>query len=47
MVRAADAYLKRLPGTLQYRFDIATVTGNQKKYEIEIYEDAFVSADLF
>lgn len=47
MVRAADAYIKRLKGNFDYRFDIATVTGNKQKYEIEIYEDAFIAADLY
>lgn len=47
MVKAADAYLKKLKGFYNYRFDIATVTGNIENYKLEIYEDAFVAADLF
>lgn len=47
MIRTADAYLRRLEGQFEYRFDIATMTGNQEKYEIEIFKDAFVAADLF
>lgn len=47
MVRAADTYIKKLKGTFDYRFDIATVTGNNKRYTVEIYEDAFVAADIF
>ena len=47
MIKAADSYIKRLKGSLDYRFDIATVTGNSQIYEIEIFEDAFVAADIF
>lgn len=47
MIRAADAYLKRLPGLYDYRFDIVTVTGNKDQYELEIYEDAFMATDVF
>lgn len=47
MVRAADSYIQRLSGWLEYRFDIATVTGDKNNNVIEIYEDAFVAADLF
>lgn len=47
MIRTADAYLRRMEGQFEYRFDIATMTGNQEKYEIEIFKDAFVAADLF
>ena len=47
MVKVADYFLKRLPGVCDYRFDIATVIGNSEKYVMEIYEDAFVAADLF
>lgn len=47
MVRAADSYLKKLKGQYEYRFDISTVTGEIDNNELEIYEDAFVGADLF
>lgn len=47
MIRAADSYLKNLPGRLEYRFDIVTVTGNREIHKIEIFEDAFIAADLF
>lgn len=47
MVKVADNYLKRLEGSCDYRFDIATVTGNTNVYKMEIYEDAFVAADIF
>lgn len=47
MVKAADAYISSLKGTYEYRFDIATVTGNKSDYVVECYEDAFVGADIF
>lgn len=47
MVKVADSFLQRLQGEYFYRFDIGTVVGNTKEYSIEIYEDAFVAADLF
>ena len=47
MIRAADSYLKRLTGIYDYRFDIATVTGDTLNYEVNIFEDAFLAADLF
>lgn len=47
MVKAADVYLKRLEGQYDYRFDIATVTGNKSSFNMDIFEDAFVSADIF
>ncbi|MCH5229828.1 MAG: YraN family protein [Muribaculaceae bacterium] len=47
MIRAADSYIKNQKGIIDYRFDLATVTGTPDQYEIEIYEDAFVSADIF
>lgn len=47
MVKAADVYLKRLAGQYDYRFDIATVTGNKSSFNMDIFEDAFVSADIF
>lgn len=47
MVRAADFYISNLEGSREYRFDLATVTGNERNFEMEIYEDAFVAADFF
>lgn len=47
MVRAADSYLRRLKGSYDYRFDIATVTGNNKEFSLEIYKDAFLAVDLY
>ena len=47
MIRAADNYIKRLTGNYNYRFDIATVTGQIGNCKLEIYEDAFVAADYF
>lgn len=47
MVKAADSYLRRLEGQLDYRFDIATFTGDIENHTIEIFEDAFLSADLY
>lgn len=47
MVRAADAYLRRLKGNFNYRFDIATCTGNTRIYEMEYFEDAFLATDFF
>lgn len=47
MVKAADSYIRSQKGQLYYRFDIAAVTGNFESHTIEIFEDAFVGADLF
>lgn len=47
MVRSADAYIRTLKGDFDYRFDIATLTGNLESYELQIIEDAFLAADLF
>lgn len=47
MIRAADAFLKTLPGDCSYRLDIASVVNNDEKFTVDILEDAFVSADLF
>lgn len=47
MIRAADAYLRKLQGDYEYRFDIVTVVGSPSSYHLEIFEDAFLSADLF
>lgn len=46
MVKAADSYLRRLKGEYNYRFDIVACTGSKEKFDIEIYEDAFLSTDL-
>lgn len=47
MIRAADNYLKGLQGSFYYRFDIVTCTGNIEDYQMEVYDDAFLAADLF
>lgn len=47
MIRAADAYIRKLPGNLSYRFDIAACAGNIQNYRLEIFEDAFLATDLF
>lgn len=47
MIRAADFYLRNLPGDLNYRFDIATCVGDKNKNSLHIHEDAFVAADIF
>lgn len=47
MIRAADYYLRSLPGNCQYRFDIVACTGTLENIQIEIYEDAFLAADIF
>lgn len=47
MIKAADAYLKKLQGNLDYRFDVVALTGNIKSYTMEVFEDAFVSTDVF
>lgn len=43
MTRGADSYLKSLKGDFEYRYDIVALTGDFDKYEIEVFEDAFVS----
>lgn len=47
MIKAADSYLKKLPGLYNYRFDIITLTGNIENYQLDVYEDAFLAADIF
>ena len=47
MVRAADNYIKRLQGNYSYRFDVVACSGTISNLEMEIYEDAFLAADLF
>lgn len=46
MVKAADAYINKLPGEIQYRFDIVTFVGEIDNYKLEIYENAFIVTDL-
>lgn len=46
MVKIADSYIRGLKGIHEYRFDIATLTGDPNDYRIEIYEDAFLPTDL-
>lgn len=46
MVKAADVYLRLMKGSLNYRFDIFTLTGSTSNYTYEVIEDAFVSPDL-
>lgn len=47
MIKAADSYIKRFKGEFDYRFDIAAITGDKDNYDLDIIEDAFVSADIF
>lgn len=47
MVRGSEVYLSSLKGEHEYRYDIATLTGDFNNYEIEIFEDAFLAPDLF
>ena len=47
MIRAADSYLNKLEGWLEYRFDIVTCTGTMKEYKMEIFENAFIATDIF
>lgn len=47
MIRAADAFLRKVEGNCNYRFDIVTCVGNFDSFELNIYEDAFLAADLF
>ena len=47
MIKAADVYLRRLKGDVNYRFDIATCVGTPENNYIEIYEDAFLATDIF
>ena len=46
MIRAADSYLKKLTGDVNYRFDIVALTGTEEKFKIEIVEDAFLATDI-
>ncbi|MCH5224534.1 MAG: YraN family protein [Muribaculaceae bacterium] len=47
MIRAADSYLRRFPGDMQYRFDVVACTGSMQDFNMEIFEDAFNAADVF
>ena len=47
MIRAADSYLRRLPGIMRYRFDIVACSGTIENVKLEIFEDAFLAADLY
>ena len=47
MTRAGDAYLQKMKGDFDYRFDYFTLTGDMENYKIEILEDAFLAADFF
>ncbi|MCH5231432.1 MAG: YraN family protein [Muribaculaceae bacterium] len=47
MVKAADAYLRTLPGDMKYRFDVVACNGSPQNFEMEVVENAFVSADIF
>lgn len=46
MTRGADVYLKGLVGDYEYRYDIATLTGDFDNYTLEVFEDAFISPML-
>ena len=43
MSRGAYIYLKMQHADFEYRYDIVTLTGDFNKYELEVYEDAFIS----
>lgn len=47
MIRAADSYLRNYQGFFTYRFDIVACAGGFENFRMEIYEDAFLAADLF
>lgn len=47
MVRAADTYLRKCTGVVNYRFDIVACVGTIQNFQMEIYEDAFLATDLF
>lgn len=42
MVRGADIYLSNLTLIYNYRFDIITITGTPKNYQMEHFPDAFM-----
>lgn len=43
IARGADIYLKMQKGDYEYRYDIVALTGDFNDYELEVYEDAFIS----
>lgn len=43
MARGADIYLRELVGDLEYRFDIFALSGDEKNFSVEVFEDAFIS----
>lgn len=47
MIKAADTYMNNLDGRCLYRFDIVTCTGTITNFHMEVYEDAFLAADIF
>ena len=47
MIKAADAYIRKLPGQYSYRFDFVACSGTIQNYKIEVVEDAFLAADIF
>ena len=46
MIRASDVYIRSQKGDYDYRFDIVGLTGDFNNYEMEVYEDAFVTSDV-
>ncbi len=42
LVRAAEIYLSLQPHDFRYRFDIITVSGNEKSYGLDHIQDAFL-----
>lgn len=46
MIRASDVYIGSLPGEYFYRFDIVGFKGDFNDYEMEFYEDAFLTTDV-
>ncbi|MDE6299499.1 MAG: YraN family protein [Muribaculaceae bacterium] len=46
MTRGADAYLRRMQGVYEYRYDIFTLTGDMTNYTTAHYPDAFLSPML-
>lgn len=46
MIKASDVYISNLPGEFYYRFDIVGFTGDFQNYELEFFEDAFLTTDV-
>ena len=46
MIRASDVYIRSQKGEYEYRFDIVALTGDFENYELEVYEDAFLTSDI-